>query len=440
MKKLFFIISLFIGITLYGQHSISGSLSPANEYKWLIAYRLKPGTQVYVAQSEVKEGAFKLDLPANSEPGTYRIVYAVPQDEFYFDVIYNGKEDIEVAFSQHTGVSFLTSKENILFNMYFKEINDLEQQIVDYYTQGSQNRNNLKNASLKINEVQKSYEEKTMGLMANKFITSNHVFIPQIDDSVYDYVKGKKDNYFNGMDVTNPMLQASGFLTNKLANYVFTALPLKTMTPQETEDVIMENVRSVDSKLQTVDDKYKLHLFYSLWSQAAASGKNNVSDFIYTEYLKELASSQNNEEIISNIDVHNRLRPGAIAPNLEWHKENEKKTLSELNGADNYVLVFWSSTCGHCLRELPSLHEEFASNEKVKVIAVGLEEDELNWKREIKKLNQFEHVIALGKWDSEYAALYAVNQTPTYFILDSEKRIIAKPEDNKDVIEFIANN
>lgn len=439
MKKLLLIITIFVGINLQAQHTITGMFSPVEEYKWLIVYRLKPGTQTYVAQSAVEDGKFSLEIPGNSPPGTYRIVYAVPQDEFYFDVIYNGMEDIELAFNQHTGVSFLTSEENILFNTYFKEINNLEQQIVDFYTQGDSEKNTLKSLVEQIKKVQSSYEEKTTGMISNKFITSNYLFIPEKNENVYDYVKGKKDNYFTGLEIDDPVLQASGFLTDKLANYVFTALPLEAMTAEKTEIAINENVNTVNSKMQTVNDKYKLHLFYSLWSQAAASNQNGVSDYIYKSYLKDLATNLNNQEIITNINLHNRLRYGAIAPDIEWKKGDTTQKLSNLNNAENYILVFWSSSCGHCLRELPALHKELSSNDSVKVIAVGLEDDTITWKKEIGKLKQFDHAIAIGKWDSEYADLYAIDQTPTYFILDNEKRIIAKPEDDRAVVEFLAN-
>ena len=42
----------------------------------------------------------------------YRIVYAAPQEDYNFDIIYNGKEDVEFTFNSETGVHFLKSSEN----------------------------------------------------------------------------------------------------------------------------------------------------------------------------------------------------------------------------------------------------------------------------------------------------------------------------------------
>ena len=439
MKNALFTFFLLAALGLQAQYSISGTFSPAKDYKWLIAYKLKPGTQNYVADTEVKNGVFNLKIPENATPGTYRLVYAVPQDEFYFDVIYNGKEDISFAFDTKNGVSYLTSKENILFNTYFKKINNLEKQFASFYTNQSTEVKEYKSIARQMDNIQKTYEEKTAGMMVHHFIKANHPYIPSNYESVFQYVNNKKENYFNALEIDNPILQASGFLTNKLVNFVFTALPLETLTYKERQEAIVANIDIVNEKISVIDTKYKVHLFNTLWAQAAASDYNYTSDYIYDNYLKALATEVGNQEIVAQIEVHNRLRLGAIAPNIKWEKSSDDYELSMLEGAENYVLVFWSSTCSHCLRELPALHDELKNNENVKVVAVGLEDDDITWKQESARMPHFEHTIALGKWDSEYADLYAIDQTPTYFILDKDKKIIAKPENDKEIVEFLEN-
>ena len=439
MKNALFTFFLLATFGLQAQYSISGTFMPAKDYKWLIAYRLKPGAQNYIAQAKVQNGVFNLKIPESSQPGTYRLVYAVPQEKFYFDVIYNGKEDISLAFDSRNGVSYLTSKENIYFNTYFKEIIDLEQQIVDFYTQGKTNEKEYSSITKQMHELQKSYELKSEGLMANHFIKSNKPYIPGEYQSVNDYVNGKTESYFNTLEIDNPILQGSGFLTNKLVNFVFTALPLETFTLKEKQEAIIANVDIINKKTVAVNTKYKAHLFYTLWAQASASDNNTTSDYIYDTYLKTLATEAGNEEIVNQIEMHNRLRLGVIAPEIKWKKNDVQVSLRNLEGAENYVLVFWSSTCSHCLRELPALHDELKNNQNVKVVAVGLEDDYSTWKQESAKMPHFDHAIALGKWESEYADLYAIDKTPSYFILDQGKRIIAKPESDKEIIEFLKN-
>ena len=437
MHKILFIVIFFFTFSTQGQGTISGTFSPAKEYSWGIAYKLKPGTQVYVADTAIKKGKFNLTIPENSTPGMYRIVYAIPQEEFYFDVLYNGKEDIEFTFNIDDGPKFTASEENVIYQSYTEAINTIEQEVVNFYLSGETDKKKFSKLAQQSKDTQALYVEKSKGLLVHEFIKANTLPIPPKHTTIEDYIAFKKEHYFNNVDMKNPVLLASTFLTDKIGNYVFTALPTEIMSQDKTEKEINNNVKLVNTIIQENTDSYRLHVMYSLWSQAAASNFNIVSDYIYNSYLKELATTAKNEEIINQIETHNRLRLGAIPPEVTWKENQKKQTLSTLTGADNYVLVFWSSTCSHCLKELPALHKKLKNNTQVTVIAVGLESDDITWKKESSKLSSFKHAIALGKWDSEYAKLYNIQATPTYYLLDKEKHIIAKPENDKELIELL---
>ncbi|MBU2997770.1 TlpA family protein disulfide reductase [Cellulophaga baltica] len=438
MKKILFVLITLVTLNINAQHTISGTFSPAEDFTWLIAYRLKEGTQVYVADSKIDKGSFSLTIPENKEPGTYRIVYAVPQEEYNFDIIYNGKEDIVFNFNVDNGASFKKSEENIVLNTYLSELASTEKEIIDFYNSNDRlNKSKFNKITAKLTAVQKNYEEKSKGLMAHNFITSNKPYIPTQLETVQDYVAHKKENYFNALDFSNSVLKSSNFLTDKSTNYVFSALPLKEVTKGEKEQIIIENVKTLDKYVDTTAANFKFQLYNNLWNYAVAYGYNDVSDYIYNATLKDLAVKTENIEIKAAIEAHNRLRLGEIAPEITWKSDKIAKKLSTLEGATNYVLIFWSSTCGHCLKELPALHKELKDKSGIKVVAVGLEDGTDTWDTAIAKLTAFEHAISLGKWDSTYAALYDIHATPTYYVLDKDKKIIAKPEDDKAVVEFL---
>lgn len=435
MKKTLTLLFALIAMSLTAQHTISGTFSPAKEYTWLIAYQLKPGTQVYVADTKIKDGKFKLELPPNAAAGTYRLVYAVPQEEFNFDVLYNGKEDIVLNFNAQDGATYATSTENKIVNSYFLEINALQKQVIDFYTSNSTNKKELAKLYDKINSVQAKYEANAKDLIALNFIKANKPYAASSFESIYEFVDHKKQNYFSAIDFKNEQLQASSFLTDKTLNFVYTSLPLNKVSKDETETVLQQNVQTVASKLEGVNDTFKFSLFYDLWIYAASAKYDKTSDFITNNYLKKLGNITNNQEIIKNIEAHTRLRIGAKAPEITWN--DGKDSLSQLSGAENYVVVFWSSTCSHCLKELPELNKAMQTLPNVKVLAVGLEDEYNYWDTESAKLKSFTHALALGKWDSKYADLYNVSATPTYFILDKDKRIVNKPETYKEALEYL---
>ena len=433
-KKLLF--AFFIASTaINAQKTITGTLTPADEYKWVIAYQLKPGTQGYATDSKVTDGKFTLNMPADAKASTYRIVYALPQEEFYFDVLYNGKEDIELTFNEESGVAFTASKENILMSSYFNEAKDLKQQIVDFYKKGSSNKKELAKIYTDLAKMQASYEEKSNGLIVNNFIKANKSYIPKKHETIYDYVENKKTHYFDALDYKNEILQASNFLTDKGLNYVFTSLPLSKISKTATENILQQNVQKLAQQMDGVSEKYRFHMYYELWLYAAGRKYNTTSDFIHRNYIKSLGNITNNQELVKGIEVHNRLRFGEKAPEIVWNKGKNK--LSTMETADNYVLVFWSSTCSHCLKELPKLNDGMANYPKTKVLAYGLEDTDYDWKRVTAKMTNFTHALGLGKWDNKYADIYNISQTPTYIVLDKNKRIIAKPENYDDVLAFL---
>ena len=89
--------------------------------------------------------------------------------------------------------------------------------------------------------------------------------------------------------------------------------------------------------------------------------------------------------------------------------------------------------------EVPQLYELTKDNPNVKVIAFAMEKDDLGFNYHTQKFENWTNILGLGKWDNPIAKNYNIVSTPTYFILDTNKRIIAKPEFFKDVKAFFEN-
>ncbi len=436
-RKIFLLIACCFSLIMEAQHTISGNLSPAEDFKWLIAYQLGPGHQNYIADSAVKEGKFNIKIPENAKTGMYRLVYAIPQEEFYFDVIYNGKEDIALSFNNEEGLKFLNSVENTLYTNYFAEVNELESKIIQFYSTPNNDPSLLSNIHKQLDQLQKQYETKSKGLICGHFIAANKPYIPSEHKDIETYVRQKKEHYFDALDFSDTVLQGSAFLTDKAVNYVFTALPYRKMSAEQLEKEIQANITRLARILLPVDPNFKTDLLGTIWSQLTENQYTKAADYLYENYLKALAVETKDTELLNSIATYNRLRPGAKAPEISWSEGETTKKLSDLEAAKNYLIVFWSSTCSHCLQQLPELHKRIKGISNITVLAIGLEDDEENWKLESTKLPGFVHGIALGKWESPYTTLYDIHQTPTYYILDKDKHIVAKPEDYKEAINFL---
>ena len=134
---------------------------------------------------------------------------------------------------------------------------------------------------------------------------------------------------------------------------------------------------------------------------------------------------------------------GAKAADLEMFDTTGKASNLYQVSADYIVVVFWDPTCGHCKEELPridSIYREKWKAHNIKIYSVlsadSKEDLKPEWLKYIREHN-------LGDWvnvyqpkeidSANYAAqkpgyrqLYDVTLTPTLYLLDKDKHIIAK--------------
>jgi thiol-disulfide isomerase/thioredoxin len=185
----------------------------------------------------------------------------------------------------------------------------------------------------------------------------------------------------------------------------------------------------------------KTSLLDVIWNRFIVIENNELAGYINDTYLFDLANKTDNAFLINTLIAYKNNAVGAKAADFQITSNKNGKTtttsLHKLDVAEEYLLIFWSSTCGHCLNELPEVMELTAIKPNLKVIAFGLEDDNENWQKEIKNLPNFMHVIGLDKWNNTIAKAYNIKATPSYFLLDKNKIIVAKPEQLEDLIKVL---
>jgi len=79
--------------------------------------------------------------------------------------------------------------------------------------------------------------------------------------------------------------------------------------------------------------------------------------------------------------------------------------------------------------EVPKFHNFISGIENIRVITIGLEDDQNSWEEMTKNYPEFINVLDMDKWSGTNVQSYGIQAIPSYFVLDAEKRILAKPED-----------
>ena len=108
------------------------------------------------------------------------------------------------------------------------------------------------------------------------------------------------------------------------------------------------------------------------------------------------------------------------------------------------ILVFWDPTCSHCKTEIPKLCQYYDSVKtkgiSLEVFSVGIESDIELWKKFIRD-NKLGWINVTDLYNqTNFRNYYDIYSTPVIYLLDEQKRIIAKRLDTEKIRDFINNS
>lgn len=109
-------------------------------------------------------------------------------------------------------------------------------------------------------------------------------------------------------------------------------------------------------------------------------------------------------------------------------------------GADYTVLFFYAPHCGHCREAAPKVKKftDSPAGKGVKVVAIAIEDSADDWKKFIREfkltnwVNGFDHGQTI-----DFRRQYDVATTPTVYVLDKSRKIIARSLPAEQVEDFI---
>lgn len=422
MKLAHLIVWILFPILAVSQHSLSGTFSPPENYTYAFLYKSTPDGANYIDRAQTdREGNFSIALDSLATPGIYKIVYATPPEENNFDIIYNGKEDVSFSFSLDGGIKFSASKENMLWSEYIENIQAISNTISNFYASESKNKKEFNSLFKNLADTQMVFEERAKGMIAERFVLANKPYIPTQFEDAQTYAQNLKNNFLKHIDFTDVILQSSDFLVDRVNTFVF------DMVANPSNATYQSLIDELDATIGNQDPHFKSILYTNIWQQFVTDNKTEMALYITNKYLLDLAQTDKNQALLNALMSFKNTAVGAKAVNFEIPLQNTN--LHALNSSNQYLLIFWSSSCSHCLKELPQVKALLEGNTNIQVVAVGLEDDEPQWQQEAKKYPDFTHVIELNKWNSDLVKTYNIQSTPTYFLLDADKIIIEKPYD-----------
>lgn len=305
----------------------------------------------------------------------------------------------------------------------------------------------------------KAYNEKTIQENPDNFISRFLLALKDVDIPEFQYpntytaaqrdsakrVKSYyyyRQHFYDNYDLTDDRLLRTPFFCGKIDKYFQETLPQIPDTVADEAIRLIEQCRPNKEMFQ-----FFVSTLYNMTNQSKIMGMDaalvRLADKYYLSGEADWADKKFIDDLREQVDGIRYTLVGLKAPDLrmpsadgQWYK------LSEVR-APYTILAFWEPSCGHCKKEIPKLNDviwkKYAKH-GVKIFAVYCQVDEKPWKEFIDEHNLDEW---MNVWDpyghSHYRKYYNIKSTPTFFVLDETKTIVAKKLGVEQIDDFLAH-
>lgn len=466
MRKVVFLILLsLVPEFIFGQtnrdYEIDITINDLQDSTVFLAYHLgdkqyikdtikldKTGHGVVQGQEALPEGIYMIVLPGRK----------------YFEILISTDQHFTVKCTNSdyfNTLKFTGSEENSAFVDYQKKWMALQQRSGAISKRIQNNRQN--NDSLKILGSIQKLQEENMKTYLRSVIKANNgnllatlvksllpVDIPEFTvpagsanpDSVrwirnYNY---NKDHFFDNTDLTDERLLRTPILYARLEAF-FTNILI-----QSPDSINKE----IDKLIQKCSGNYKIFQFVSVFlfnhfRESEIMGQDAVlvklADDIYLSGKADWVTKEFKEDLRKQIDL---IRPNLIGKKAEnMVMDSYKGIFVSLYDIEKEftILYFWEPDCGHCKESTPKLKAYYdkPKDYSLEVFAVCTTTDKAKWTKYIED----NKLTWINGWDpqrsSHFDYYYNVQSTPTIYILDKNKKIIAKKLSVDELSSFIDN-
>ena len=267
-------------------------------------------------------------------------------------------------------------------------------------------------------------------------------------DSVWQYYYFR-NHYFDNFDYTDSRLLRTPLIEGKVMDFVTKIIPQIPDSIIPYLDIMLDK-----SKADSNVFRYMLITIFNYFAKSNVMGMDAVYIHLAEKYYIN-DSWWSDEKFITDlkerIEKAKPLLIGKQAPDMELMMipadhflaaENDtalkrfphigsRITLHSID-ASYLVLAFWEVDCGHCQTLIPQLYEIYEKslkNKNIKVLAVSTlfgEEGKIKWIDFVNKHKLYDWMNTWNPYSYQYKIQYDILTTPQFFILDQDKKIIAK--------------
>ena len=395
--------------------------------------------------------------------GIYFIVS--PRKEILFELLIDKQQNFSITADSSTNIVFKNSTDNSLFQAYTVNINRAGREASETNqtlarTTDPAQAEKLRAQAQHLNQFILKYRDSIEKKYPSSFLTAlfkamKEPTIPPAAkhpggkyDSMYAF-RFFKSHYWDGVELTDERLIRTPILETKLDKYYKDLVAPDPDSINREVDYMLALSRANDEMF-----KYLMVYFVQKYINPEYMGQDAVFVHLFERYINtgqaEFFTEQYKKHMSDRAYSLMANLIGAPAADLQMVDTTGKVTTLYSIPAEFTVICFWDPTCGHCKEVVPKVDSIFQAswrNQGVKLYGVMVEGGQDNWRKFIKdnNLNGWIHVyqtddqknadVAAGK--PSYRQLYDVYQTPVLYLLDKDKRIIAKKLNHLQIDEVM---
>ncbi|MGB0838573.1 MAG: redoxin domain-containing protein [Chitinophagales bacterium] len=386
------------------------------------------GVTVLAGEKKLPSGIYTVIIP---KQGFFEILIDQEQQEF----------SIETDTTHYINTMTVKGSElNALFNAYQRVLVNNQKQIGKLKKQ----KNNLPDAHLdsldiidaKMGELNRVINEHRLMVMkqhpetflATIFRSMKEPVIPEEiqkdKQSAYRYFRA---HFWDDIDFTNEGLLRTPILKSKLDFY------FERLVPKMPDSICVAAKELIE---KTKGNKKVFRYFTANLTYTYETSKTMGMDAVFVclaeeYYMSGQAYWMDSSKMAKMKERVYRLRPNLIgkqAPQLMLLDTADNKVNLYDVEADFTILYFYSYDCGHCKKSTPKwldIYHEM-KDKNVAVLGIVTKTDKKQWKKFIDKykLDWINAYDPTGR--SRMHAWYDIYSTPTVYVLDKNKKILAK--------------
>jgi len=447
--KWFFLFFVLVSANLFGQYTIHGKFTGiADKNIYLMDYH--EGRQQIIDTTQTDQnGSFSFTLDSTKKPGIY-IVYAGP--EHLLELVYNN-EDIQfetTGSSINDKINFIKSKENKIYYDYVyikienqNKLNLLRPTIRNYPKDDPFYKTMVNEYNTLVKQIDNTVKVALINdpdKLATRYIRSDEPVIPPAGITQEEENEYLKKHFLDHIDFYDTALINSSILSSKVVGYL-QLFQSKNMTKEQAEDAMKPAVDTILEKATLNGEVYGFVLDYLVGGFETVGFDKLLIYLANNEAADNICEDSTRSEVKNKLELAKKLAIGAVAPEIKADDINGRLfDLHKFNTDKKTVLVFWASWCPHCTQTLPKLKNLYDANPgKFEVVAVSVDDDIKVLKDAVSNFGFTWTNIAEGLgWDGKIPLEYGISGTPTFFVLDKDKKIISKPRDMQELKQALA--